>query len=197
MKQTFGLLSFVALSTFAVGGRIPPTCTQNHVAKYDDLHWEDPVETGNPIPSNYNGLDYDIFQVDQYDGFIIPASGNQYAMSFEGRGNISAHDNHSTFSLKSLSYSCSGGVPQPACAISMWGFRGRQLIAKRVLTFPALEPGHFPSEFVMNATVFDQRWSRLTSVGFANARADNGEMIYGGLMIDDLRYTLEGKCGSC
>jgi hypothetical protein len=165
--------------------------------QYDELHWEEPIDGPNPIPTSYKGLDYDTFQVDQYDGFIIPASGNQYAMSFEGHGNISVHEKHWTFSLKSLSYACSGGVPRPACAISMWGFRGKQLVAKRVLTFPALEPGHFPGEFVMNATVFDQRWSRLSSVGFANARADNGEMIYSGLMVDDLRYTLEGKCDRC
>lgn len=48
----------------------------------------------NPIPSGYKGLDYSTFQVDRYDGFIIPASGSQYAMSFEGFGNISVHEEY-------------------------------------------------------------------------------------------------------
>ncbi|KAK5655982.1 hypothetical protein OQA88_5120 [Cercophora sp. LCS_1] len=199
MKRSTGLSLLITLGALIVGGQARGTCTQNHIAKYDELHWEEPVETGNPIPSNYKGLDYDIFQVDQYDGFINPASGKQYAMSFEGRGNISVHDKNprSSFTLKSLSYACSGGVPQPACAIAMWGFRGKQLVAQRVVTFPALDPGHYPNEFVMNVTTFDRRWSKLTSLGFANSRADNGEMIYGGLMIDDLRYVLEGECDRC
>jgi hypothetical protein len=105
---------------------------------------------------------------------------------------------HSFFSLKSFSYACSGGIPRPECAISMWGFRGSELVAHEVITFPALEPGHTSDEFVMNSTTFDWRWSRLSSVGFKNARADNGEEISSGLMIDDFRYTIEGGCtGGC
>jgi hypothetical protein len=69
---------------------------KNYEAKYDELHWEEPFETGNPIPPGYKDLDYSIFQVDRYDGFIIPDSGQQYAMSFEGRGNISVHDTYSS-----------------------------------------------------------------------------------------------------
>lgn len=143
-------------------------------------------------------------------------------MSFGGSGNISVHDKyvcllspaagqsptanrsntairgaHSFFSLKSFSYACSGGVPQPECAVSMWGFRGGSLVAHRVINFPALDPGHFPHEFVMNSTTFDWRWSRLSSVGFSIARADNGGMMYGGLMIDNFRYTIEGECKGC
>ena len=60
--------------------------------KYDELPWKEPVDGPNPIPANYKGLDYSVFQVDQFDGFIIPASGQQYAMSFAGRGNISVHE---------------------------------------------------------------------------------------------------------
>jgi hypothetical protein len=64
--------------------------------QYDELHWEEPFKTGNPIPRGYKDLDYGSFQVDRYDGFIIPDSGQQYAMSFEGRGNISVHDTYSS-----------------------------------------------------------------------------------------------------
>ncbi|KAK4207071.1 hypothetical protein QBC37DRAFT_355914 [Rhypophila decipiens] len=173
-------------------------CVKDYEAKYDELHWEEPFETGNPISDGYKGLDYNVFQVDRYDGFINPDSGLQYAMSFGGSGNISVHDGrrHSFFSLKSFSYACSGGVPQPECAISMWGFRGGSLVAHQVITYPALEPGHFISEFIMNSTFFDWRWAHLSSVGFAIARADNGGTLYGGLMIDDFRYSVESECNN-
>jgi hypothetical protein len=99
--------------------------------------------------------------------------------------------------MKSFSYACSGGVPRPECAISMWGFRGSRLVAHQVITFPALEPGHYPSEFIMNSTTLDWRWEHLSSVGFANARADDGGIIYSGLMIDNLRYSVKGECSTC
>ncbi|KAK0619138.1 hypothetical protein B0T14DRAFT_518616 [Immersiella caudata] len=197
MRQLCKLSLLFSLFTALVGGQPYTTRVDNHLAKYDELLWKEPIDGPNLIPLNYKGLDYSIFQVDRYDGFIMPASGNQYAMSFEGRGNITAHSRHTTITLHSISYACSGGVPQPACAISIWGFRWKQLVAQRVVTFPALEPGHSPSEFVMNQTLFDQQWSGLTSVGFATARADNGEMIYSGLMVDELRYALVDVCDLC
>ncbi|GAB1312691.1 hypothetical protein MFIFM68171_02901 [Madurella fahalii] len=206
--MTRPLLAHVAVLALAAVGLATPVhsqnqghhiCEKSYEAKYDELHWEEPLETGNPIPNGYKGLDYNIFQVDQYDGFMIPASGSQYAMAFGGSGNISVHDTgkRSFFSLESFSYACSGGVPQPECAISMWGFRGGDLVAHQVINFPALDPGHFLHEFVMNSTTLDRRWSHLSSVGFSIARADNGETMYAGLMIDDFQYTVGGACSGC
>lgn len=185
------ILRVAFLALFAFPGALTTSCGKTYEAKYDELHWEEPYETGNPIKSNYKGLDYATFQVDQWDGFINPSSGNQYAMAFGGSGNISVHDAGSVLTLKSFTYACNAGVPQPECAISMWGFRGTRLVAHQVITFPRLDPGHYIPEFVMNATTFDtRRWSRLTSVGFSIARKDNGGDMYGGLMIDDFKYTI-------
>lgn len=69
-----------------------------------------------------------------------------------------------------------------------------------MITFPALEPGHRPDEFVMNSTTFDNNepeWRGLTSVGLANARADNGGDMFAGLMIDDFKYTVERSGRRC
>ena len=60
---------------------------KTYVAQYDDLPFVEPG--ANPLPSPYNGLTYTTFQVDQYDGFIPPTSGNQITMAFGGSGNIS------------------------------------------------------------------------------------------------------------
>ncbi|KAK4187624.1 hypothetical protein QBC35DRAFT_498177 [Podospora australis] len=185
------ILRTAILALLTISNALATNCAKTYEAKYDELTWHEPIETGNPIQSNYKGLDYTIFQLDQYDGFISPSSGNQYAMAFGGSGNITVHDRGSVLTLKSFSYACNAGVPQPECAISMWGFRGRRLVAQQVITFPQLDPGHYIHEFVMNSTTFDtRRWSRLTSVGFSISRKDNGGDMYGGLMIDDFKYTI-------
>jgi len=111
-------------------------------------------------------------------------------MAFGGSGNITVNDPSTSVTLKSFTYACNAGVPQPECAISMWGFKGKRLAAHQVITFPQLDSGHYPSEFVMNATTLGPKWSKLTSVGFSIARKDNGGEMYGGLMIDDLKYTI-------
>lgn len=60
------------------------------VARYDDLPFNEPGPT--PIPPHYYGLSYITFQVDQYDGWIPPTSGNQTAIAFGGSGNITVPD---------------------------------------------------------------------------------------------------------
>jgi hypothetical protein len=62
------------------------------IARYDDLPFVEPG--ANPIPPHYYGLSYITFQVDQYDGFIPPTSGNQTAMAFGGSGNITIPDSY-------------------------------------------------------------------------------------------------------
>jgi hypothetical protein len=63
-------------------------------------------------------------------------------------------------------------------------------VLKKTITFPRLDPGHVIEDFVMNKTEFGREWSELKSVGFAIARKDNGGDMYGGLMLDDVRYVV-------
>jgi len=94
MQSVFGLL---LLATLALGAPKPDPfpdsnlpCLAEQTALYDDLPWN---EAGpNPIPSPYVRLDYDTVQVGQYpySAPMIPASGNQYAISYGGTGSISA-----------------------------------------------------------------------------------------------------------
>ncbi|KAF2490841.1 hypothetical protein BU16DRAFT_469932, partial [Lophium mytilinum] len=160
--------------------------------QYDDLPW---IEGSyNPIPPHYYGLSYTTFQVDHYDGFIPATSGNQSAMAFGGSGNITIPDSppHGTFDLKSFSYACIAGIPQPECAISIWGFRtwGRAKTLHTTITFPRIDPGHIIEDFKMNKTEFGREWSGLKSLGFAIARKDDGGDMYGGLMLDDVKYVV-------
>jgi hypothetical protein len=45
----------------------------------------------------------------------------------------------------------------------------------------------------MNRTRFGGEWSDLKSLGFSIAMADNGGDMFGGLMIDDLKYTIKDE----
>jgi hypothetical protein len=76
----------------------------------------------------------------------------------------------------------------------MVGWRNNRVAAQRRLIFPRLDPGHEAKDFLLNFTEFGAAWRDLTSVGFSIARADNGGDMYGGLIIDDLRYTVETRC---
>jgi hypothetical protein len=181
----------------AIASPMPEDCKTVHtpyVAKYDDL----PFNEGsmNPIPPHYYGLSYITFQVDQYDGFIPPTSGNQWAMAFGGSGNITIPDSppNQVFSLDSFSYACVSGVPQPECRISIWGWRDNGRLITRSITFPRLDPGHPIEDFKMNKTQFSGEWNHLKSVGFSIARADNGGDMFGGLALDDVKYTITEKC---
>jgi hypothetical protein len=53
---------------------------------FDDLPFNEGSD--NPIPRPYNALTYYLFQVDQYDGFIPPTSGNQWAIAYGDSGRI-------------------------------------------------------------------------------------------------------------
>lgn len=46
----------------------------------------------------------------------------------------------------------------------------------------------------MNSTIFGGEWSGLKSLGFSIERADNGGDTFGGLMLDDFKYTVEEGC---
>jgi hypothetical protein len=181
------------------------------VAKYDDLPFVEPGP--NPIPARYFGLSYATFRVDQYDGWIPPTSGNQTAMAFGGSGNISIPNSYvfyppgvclvadaihstskQTFDLHSFSYACVSGIPQPECAISIWGWKPGGHNIMRVITFPKLDPGHVIEDFKMNETMFGAEWRGLESIGFSSARKDNGGDMYGGLALDDMKYTINTAC---
>ena len=89
---------------------------------------------------------------------------------------------------------CDSGVPQPECAISIWGWKPNGRVVKRVITFPRLDPGHVGADFIMNKTHFGGDFHGLKSVGFSIARADNGGAMFGGLGLDDVKYTLRQDC---
>lgn len=46
----------------------------------------------------------------------------------------------------------------------------------------------------MNRTTFSRDWQDLKSVGFSIARKDNGGDMFGGLALDDVKYTITQKC---
>jgi hypothetical protein len=97
MFRSIFLLITLALSVFAapVADDTEKGCypiRETKIARYDDLPFVEPGT--NPIPPHYYGLSYITFQVDQYDGFIPPTSGNQTAMAFGGSGNITIPDSY-------------------------------------------------------------------------------------------------------
>ncbi|KAF2246160.1 hypothetical protein BU26DRAFT_521633 [Trematosphaeria pertusa] len=189
------LLPLLALAVAAPTANGPCRARkQTYVAKYDGLPFQEPGP--NPIPPHYYGLGYTTFQIDQHDHFIPPTSGNQWAMAFGGSGNISVPDSppKQTFQLESLSFACVSGVPQPECAISIWGWKASAKVINRVINFPSLDPGHLVGGYIMNKTSFSWEWRDLKSVGFSIARADNGGDMYGGLALDDVKYTLNFGC---
>jgi len=108
--------------------------------------------------------------------------------------NTTARPPKQTLDLKSFSYACIGGIPQPECAISVWGWKPDGCNLFRLITFPRLDPGHYPNEFVMNETTFGKEWQGLKSVGFSIARKDNGGDMYAGLWLDDVKYTITTGC---
>lgn len=99
----------------------------------------------------------------------------------------------SSFALKSFSFACSSGVPQPECAISVWGHKTNGKVLYREILYPALGPAPVEA-YVMNATTFSRQWRDLKSVGFSIARKDNGGDMYGGLALDDVKYEIRTKC---
>jgi hypothetical protein len=207
-------ISILSLSSFIAASWAAPTVdsvirscypTQStKVARYDDLPFVEPGP--NPIPSPYLGLSYTLFQVDQYDGFIPPTSGNQWTMAFGGSGNFSipttcvpcspSHthtdlpysSSKQTFDLQSFSFACVQGIPQPECPINIWGFKSSGRTVKRTITFPRLDPGHYVEDFKMNKTTFGSDWTGLKSVGFSTGN------VYGGLALDDVQYTIRTAC---
>lgn len=100
----------------------------------------------------------------------------------------------STFDLHSFSYACVAGVPQPECAISIWAWKPSGRVFKRTITFPRLDPGHVIEDFKMNSTTFGREFKGLKSLGFSIARAGNGGDVYGGLALDDVKYTITTGC---
>ena len=99
-----------------------------------------------------------------------------------------------TFDLHSFSYACVSGIPQPECAISIWGWKSNGRIVQRIITYPQLDPGHVIEDFKMNKTSFGREWEGLESIGFSISRSDNGGDMYGGLALDDVRYTVKSDC---
>jgi hypothetical protein len=97
------------------------------------------------------------------------------------------------FDLHSFYFACDAGVPQPPCAVTVTGSKAGGKTVQKVLTFPEITSGHFPSEFVLNQTHFGERFSDLKSVSFSIANANDGSDFFGGLILDNLKYTIKEK----
>lgn len=64
------------------------------------------------------------------------------------------------------------------------------MVRKKALVFPEITSGHAGDDFVMNSTIL-YGWKQLTKVSFRIEKADGGGSMYGGLMIDDLKYWVQ------
>jgi hypothetical protein len=87
------LAALLPLAHLTIAAPSSSTCKptkESKIAQFDDLTFND--GSASPIPPHYYGLSYFTFQVDQYDGFIPPTSGNQWVMAYGGSGNISIPD---------------------------------------------------------------------------------------------------------
>jgi hypothetical protein len=90
-STTIALLAIIPFTFAAPKPPCRPVKT-SYTAQYDDLPYVEPGP--NPIPPHYYGLSYTTFQVDRYDFWIPPTSGNQWTMAFGGSGNISVPDQY-------------------------------------------------------------------------------------------------------
>lgn len=64
----------------------------------------------------------------------------------------------------------------------------------RTIKYPRLDPGHAIEDFKMNRTSFGEKFRGLKSVGFSIARANDAGDMYGGLALDDVKYTIKTDC---
>jgi len=172
---------------------------KKYTANFDDLPAiEDPRTK---VPTPYNALAFDNFFVESHlaEDFIVPASGNQYAISYDPPNASISIDypssNVKSFSLSSLYYACDQGVPQAECDITILGWRScpgyedhlTQVVSKKVV-FPALNPP-LPTNsplLDMRLVYFGDEWRDLVMVNFTIYQAvDPG---YAGLLIDKVTY---------
>jgi hypothetical protein len=77
--------------------------------------------------------------------------------------------------------------------VTVSGTKADGNIVHRTLIFPRLDPGHVASDFIMNRTNFGPRFNDLKSLSFSIANADDGSDFLGGLMLDDVSYTIKEK----
>jgi hypothetical protein len=96
--------------------------------------------------------------------------------------------------LESFYYACDSGVPQPECKVSIAGYRGNTKVVAITLDFPAIPSGIPVGSVGMNFTSF-AGWNYLTHVDFSIARADTGGDFFGALMLDNVKYRLNGLAG--
>ncbi len=152
-----------------------------------------------PIP--YAALAFDRFYVEEQSGFLIAASGTQYAISYDYTQprQISTRYPGSavrSFDLHSLYYGCSQGVPQAECTITIVGVKaapgsphaGRPRTVTKVVTYPALVPPVDPSTLTLRKAEFGREWQRLASVSFSVTQ-DGAPAVYAGLVLDAVQYT--------
>jgi hypothetical protein len=99
-----------------------------------------------------------------------------------------------SFNLESFYYACDSGIPQPDCEVSIAGYRRDTKVVSKHLFFPALPSGILVGSVVMNSTSF-AGWDYLTHVDFSIVRADTGGDFFGALLLDNIKYRLNGLAG--
>lgn len=169
------------------------------IANFDDIVYTDSPRTQVPVP--YQGLFFNRFFVERQSGFLIAASPENYAISYDYRlpRQITAEYAGSTvrsFDLKSLYYGCSQGVPQAECVIEITGIKaspsgrdgqGKQRTVTQTVTYPALIPPVDPATLLLGRAVFGKEWTDLVTVNFTATQ--NGQpTFFAGLVIDSVEY---------
>jgi hypothetical protein len=78
--------------------------------------------------------------------------------------------------------------------VSIAGYRRNTQVVAETLYFPALPSGILVGSVIMNFTRF-AGWDYLTHVDFSIVRADNGDDFFGALLLDNVKYRLNGLAG--
>lgn len=172
-----------------------PACPPELVAAdYEDLKFTEAEPNAPPTP--YKGLIYENFYVDEYDGFIPPASGKNTLISYDSNKPRIIKAAKGTFDLYTIAVACSAGYPQAPCEIVIEGKGKGGKNYKATYIYPALDSS---VGFQMLTMPFKQ-WNDIEEIRVVSARLTDrapDDPYTPGFVIDDLRYNLKDHCNSC
>jgi hypothetical protein len=182
-------------TTTAVTTVTAPSCPEeNLTADFEDLTFTEPEP--NPPPKPYKGLIYENFYVNEYDGFIPPASGKNTLMSYDSNIPRVIKPAKGTFDLYTMAVGCSSGYPQAACEIIVEGKGVGGKNYRATYIYPALD-NTIPFQMI---TMPFKQWYDLTEVRVVSARLTDrapDDPYTPGFFIDDVRYNLKNHCDYC
>jgi len=174
-----------------------PACPDiSHTADFEDLKFTESPDPPTAPPKPYKGLIYENFYVDEYDGFIPPASGKNTLISYDNRIARVIKPAHGTFDLYTIAVACSSGYPQAACEIIIEGTTKTGAKKRATFVYPALDSS---VGFSMVGMHFKQ-WYDLVEIRVLDARLVDRPVedeFRPGFVIDDVRYNLKDYCGTC